>query len=175
MVGMVPRHPARRCLLRSAAMRRRVLRLVHLAVGAILTSAVVTRFHRWVYRRSGGRLLTSGLGLPMVLLTTTGRTSGRPRIVPLTGFVDGPDVVVVASNGGSDDAPAWLANVRAEPRAHVQLGPRTWPVHAHEAPPDEAARLWPIVVSSFGGYGTYRTHTARQIPLVILSPVETEA
>ena len=170
MVGMVPRASAGRRLLRSAAMRGRALRVVHLAVGAILTSALVTRFHRWVYRRSGGRLLGSGLGLPMILLTTTGRISGLPRTVPLAGFVDGAELVVVASNGGRDDAPAWLDNVRAEPRATVQLGPRMWPVRAHEASPDDAARLWPIVVRGFGGYATYRTRTERRIPLVILSP-----
>ena len=153
-------------------MRRHILRVVHLAVGEILTSAVVTRFHRWVYRRSGGRLLVSGLGLPMVLLTTTGRTSGRPRTVPLSGFIDGPDVVVVASNGGSDSDPAWLGNVRSDPLASVQLGPRTWPVRGREASPVEAARLWPIVVRGFGGYATYRTRTNRPIPLVILSPAE---
>ena len=139
-------------------------------MGAILTSRLVTRFHRAVYRRSRGRLLGSGLGLPMVLLTTTGRRSGRPRTVPLTGFIDGPDVVVVGSNGGRDVDPSWLGNVRAEPRASVQVGNRTWSVRAREASADEAARLWPIVVRGFGGYGTYRTRTERPIPLVILSP-----
>ena len=156
-------------------MRRRLLRISHLLVGAILTSGLVTRFHRAVYRRSRGRLLGSGLGLPMVLLTTTGRRSGRPRTVPLTGFRDGPDVVVVASNGGRDVDPSWLSNVRFEPRATVQVDSRTWPVRAREASAHEADRLWPIVVRGFGGYGTYRTGTRRPIPLVILSPTEPPA
>jgi deazaflavin-dependent oxidoreductase (nitroreductase family) len=156
-------------------MRRRVLRVIHLLVGAILTSGLVTRLHRAVYRRSRGGLLGSGLGLPMVLLTSTGRRSGRPRTVPLTGFLDGLDVVVVASNGGRHLDPSWLGNLRAEPRAHVQVGSRTWAVLAREASADEAARLWPIVIGGFGGYGTYRSRTERQIPLVILSPVESSA
>ena len=151
-------------------MRRRVLRLVHLLVGRILTSGLVTRFHRAVYRASRGRLLGSGLGLPMLLLTTTGRVSGRRRTVPLTGFRDGKDVVVVGSNGGSDRDPAWISNVRTDPEVTVQLGGRRWAARARLATESETTRLWPIVVGGFGGYGTYRTRTDRPIPLVILQP-----
>ena len=151
-------------------MQRRLRRLVHLLVGAILTSRPVTVFHRAVYRASGGRLLASGLGLPMVLMTTTGRRTGRARTAPLTGFLDGPAVVVVASNGGSHRDPAWLVNLREDPRATVQLRGRTWPVRAREASQQELDRLWPIIVGGFGGYATYRTRTDRPIPLVILEP-----
>jgi deazaflavin-dependent oxidoreductase (nitroreductase family) len=151
-------------------MRTRLLRLVHLLVGWVLTFGLVTRFHRAVYRASRSRFLGSGLGLPMVLLTTTGRVSGRPRTVPLTGFLDGTDVVVVGSNDGRDRDPAWVTNVRSHPAVTVQLAGRMWAARAHLATQTEAARLWPIVVRGFGGYGTYRTRTDRPIPLVVLEP-----
>jgi hypothetical protein len=70
------------------------------------------RIHRAVYRLSRGRLLGRVAGMPVLLLTTTGRRSGRARSTPLTYFELGDDLVVVASNGGEDSAPGWWRDRR---------------------------------------------------------------
>ena len=65
------------------------------------------RSHRAVYRLTRGRLLGRVAGMPVLLLTTTGRRSGRARTTPLTYFEDSDELVIVASNGGEDRPPAW--------------------------------------------------------------------
>ncbi|MGL6278460.1 MAG: nitroreductase/quinone reductase family protein [Gaiella sp.] len=123
-----------------------------------------------VYRSSSGRLLGRLAGMPVALLTTTGRRSGRSRTVPLTMLRDGSTLVAVASFGGSDLPPAWLVNLRAEPRAEVRLGRERWRVEARVATAAERERLWPLVVARHAGYARYQTRTAREIPLVLLEP-----
>lgn len=128
------------------------------------------RLHLAVQRLSGGRLLTSVAGMPVLLLTTTGRRTGRPRTTPLTYFRDGDDLVVVASNGGSDAPPAWSLNLRAQPAASVRIGSATLAVRARMASPDERARLWPEITATYPGYARYEQRTERTIPLFLLTP-----
>jgi deazaflavin-dependent oxidoreductase (nitroreductase family) len=127
-----------------------------------------TRFASWLYRRSGGSIAGKVKGVPLLLLTTTGRRSGRAWTVPVMYRPDGERLVVVASNGGADRHPAWWLNLRAQPRATVQLGRESFPVTAGEATGEERDRLWPLVVQSYGGYANYAKKTARQIPVVVL-------
>jgi deazaflavin-dependent oxidoreductase (nitroreductase family) len=108
---------------------------------------------------------------PCLVLTTTGRRSGRPRTVVLVYVADGDRWIVVASNMGSHHAPAWLENLRADPAATVTIGGRTSPVIAREATADEHDALWPRVDrANYGQYGRYQAIAARRIPLVILEP-----
>ncbi len=79
------------------------------------------RAHLGIYRLTRGRVLGRVAGMPVLLLTTTGRRSGRARTTPLTYFEDGTDLVVVGSNGGEDQAPAWWLNLRDEPHATVTV------------------------------------------------------
>jgi F420H(2)-dependent quinone reductase len=98
-----------------------------------LVSAVRLRSRRWVirglsrthvavHRVTKGRVLGSVAGLPVLLLTTTGRRSGKARTTPLTFFRDRADLVVIASNGGADRPPAWSLNLQQTPRAVVEIG-----------------------------------------------------
>ena len=75
-----------------------------------------------IYRLTRGRALGRVAGMPVLLLTTTGRCSGRPRTTPLTYFEDGADLVVIGSNGGEDRPPAWWLNLRDDPYATVTIG-----------------------------------------------------
>ncbi len=129
--------------------------------------------HRVLYRLSGGRIGSHIWGLPIVLLTTTGRVSGRQRTVPLCSLRKGESFVVIGSYGGLDRAPAWWLNLQREPRATVRIGSATRNVVAREAEGDERARLWTEVTSIAPGYLGYERRTARRIPVVVLEPATT--
>jgi len=132
---------------------------------------LVTGAHRWVFRASDGRLLGRAFGMPVVMLTTTGRRSGKPRTTMLTSPVhDGDRVVLVASYGGDDRHPAWFLNLRQTPDVEVTMLGRTRRLRARVATSEEEVDLWPRVTKAYRGYGAYRHRTERQIPLVILEP-----
>ena len=100
--------------------------------------------------------------------TTTGRKSGEERTVPLLYLRDGESFVVVGSNGGTSSHPAWWLNLKANPRATVEIGYCRLHVWAAEAGPSERERFWPELVAIYGGYESYRKRTDRKIPVVIL-------
>jgi len=129
-----------------------------------------TRLHDFAYRKSGGRIGGSLMGIPMLLLTTTGRRSGLPRTSPLACLRDGDDWVIVASNDGQDHDPAWWLNLRAEPDAVAQIGSEVRRVRAHRADATERERLWPRLTQLNPRYTHYAGKTAREIPVVILRP-----
>jgi deazaflavin-dependent oxidoreductase (nitroreductase family) len=109
-------------------------------------------------------------GGPVLLLTTTGRKSGREHTVPLLYLEDGENLALVASNGGAPIHPAWWLNLRANPEARVEIGHRKLRVRAEKASSEEKERLWPRLVEMYGGYENYRRRTDREIPVVVLSP-----
>jgi deazaflavin-dependent oxidoreductase (nitroreductase family) len=126
--------------------------------------------HRLLYRLSGGRIGGRLWDLPVVLLTTRGRRSGKPRTVPLCSLPDGENVVVIASYGGLDRPPAWWLNLEADPQAELLAGRERRAVVARTAGPEERARLWAEVTARAPGYLEYERRTAREIPVVILQP-----
>jgi deazaflavin-dependent oxidoreductase (nitroreductase family) len=130
------------------------------------------RVHRTVVRASGGRVLGRVVGMPVLLLTTTGRRTGKQRTIPLTYLRDGGDLAVVGSFGGSDRAPAWWLNLEHDPCAKVQLGGVTIAVSARTASPEERARLWPTFIGTYRGYARYQARTRRQLPIVLLTPID---
>ncbi len=108
--------------------------------------------------------------MPVLLLTTTGRRSGKARTTPLTFFRDGADLVVIASNGGADRPPDWSLNLRQNPRAVVKIGTDELTVQARTASTEERERLWVGITATYSGYARYQKKTARQIPVLILTP-----
>lgn len=109
-------------------------------------------------------------GVPTLLLTVTGRSSGEARRTALIYAEDGNDVIVVASKGGADEHPQWYLNLLADPDVHVQVGPRRYAATARTAGPDERDRLWALAAAVFPTYEQYRARTGREIPVVVLSP-----
>jgi deazaflavin-dependent oxidoreductase (nitroreductase family) len=105
-------------------------------------------------------------------LTTTGRRSGEPRPVKLYAWPDGDDRdVLVGSSGGGPEHPAWVHNMRAQPRCALRYGKRERLGQATEVPPGpERDRLWAMVCSSFRYYATYQRKTERLIPLFVFVP-----
>lgn len=110
--------------------------------------------------------------MPVVELTTIGRQSGARRTVLLTSPIqEGDSIVLVASRGGDDHHPAWYLNLCDNPRVCVSVkgGPEQTMI-ARTATPEERTRWWPDVVRAYRGYAAYQKKTAREIPLVVLTP-----
>jgi deazaflavin-dependent oxidoreductase (nitroreductase family) len=128
--------------------------------------------HRAVYRATGGRIAGRFWGLSILLLTTTGRKTGKQRTTPLCFYPDGANLVVVASNGGLEWFPSWWLNLLEHPHAEVCIGRSTRPVVARPADPDERARLWATITAIAPGYLEYEKRAPREIPLAILEPGE---
>lgn len=131
--------------------------------------------HQAVYELTDGRLGHRLLGVPCLLLRTTGRRTGRSRTAALLYAVDADDFLVVASLGGAPRAPHWLHNVRARPQVGVQVGRRRFPAVATvvEKGDDEYDRLWQVVNENSGGrYQRYQCKTTRPIPIVRLTVSE---
>lgn len=134
----------------------------------------MTGLHRFVLRVTGRRLGRRLGSMPVIELTTTGRSSGLPRTALLTVPARDPHsggLIVIASRGGDDLQPAWYLNLVAEPRVLVAApGEHPRPYRARTADPDERARWWPEAVRSYRGYAQYQRRTSREIPVVILEP-----
>jgi deazaflavin-dependent oxidoreductase (nitroreductase family) len=140
-------------------------------IGLVGTSRVVTRLHPRAYRISGGRgVIGRNFGVQNVIVAMTGRRSGRLREVPLYAFSDGDRYVVIGSNAGGDREPAWVANLRADPRATLRVGRQVQPVEAKEATGEERDRLWSLAAAAYPGFEVYRRMTARPIPVIVLAP-----
>lgn len=107
-----------------------------------------------------------------VKLITKGRRSGEPRRVTLYAFEDGDRMVVVGSVGGAAIDPAWVDNLRAEPRATLRNGREVREVRAMEVDGSDRERLWALVTAAFPLYVTYQRKTERVIPLFVLETVE---
>ncbi len=131
-----------------------------------------TKFHTLVFRNTNG-LIGGRIGGPVLLLNTTGRKSGQRRTTPLLYLRDGEDLVIVASNGGSSAPPAWWLNLKANPDTTVELaGRETLNVRAEKADDEEKRRLWARLLEMYSGYEGYQRKTDREIPVVVLRPVD---
>ena len=135
------------------------------------TAKVLSTVHTLTYRLTGGRVGRRLVGNDMLLLTTRGRTSGRPHTVPLLYLRDGDDLVVIASWGGRPDHPHWYLNLEASPEVSVQVLGKTWSVTADPMPEDERRQWWPRIVAAYDGYAADQSRTGRPIPVVRLRPV----
>jgi deazaflavin-dependent oxidoreductase (nitroreductase family) len=125
--------------------------------------------HRVVYEASDGRL-GAHLGLPMLLLTVTGRKSGEPRTTALVYFKDGDRYVVVGSDGGARRDPQWWKNLQVESSGKMRVGRRQADVDTHLAQGDERVRLWAMGQDINPMWERYQRTTKRELPVVVLTP-----
>lgn len=133
---------------------------------------LVYPLHRRLYRWSGGRIGKKTAQGPVILLTHTGRKSGHRYTTPLLSMPDGDGWVVVGSNGGRPETPAWVHNVSANPDVEVQDGRRQVAAVATVASPERRAELWSRLGEQYEGWHHYQTLTDREIPVVELRPAE---
>ena len=140
-------------------------------IGWFSTTRFDRALHPWLYRRSGGRGITGRvLAADNILLTTTGRRSGRPRTVALFAFDDAGRWVVIGSRGGSGRVPDWALNLQASPAASIQVGRRTALAVTRELAGDEYEAAFELAASRYPGYRLYRRNVRHHIPIFRLEP-----
>jgi deazaflavin-dependent oxidoreductase (nitroreductase family) len=124
-----------------------------------------------LYERSGGTEGTMLRGMPVVLLTTVGATSGKIRKTPLMRVEHDGRYAVVASQGGAPTHPAWYRNLLVHPRVRLRDGQVEQEMVAREVTGEEKAIWWERAVAAFPDYADYQEKTERQIPVLVLEPV----
>ena len=125
-----------------------------------------------LYKTTGGKIGGRISGLEVLLLTTTGRKTGKKRTTPLGYFKDREDsYVIIGSNAGFDTHPAWFHNIRSQPHVTIQVKDRELEVNAEVAGPEKRNQLWTQLVKLAPFYGNYEKKTHREIPIVILHPI----
>lgn len=130
--------------------------------------SVMWKLHRFWYRISGGRIGAKMSRIPILELTTTGRTSSQLRRVMLAYVPDPGGYVVIASNAGAEEDPSWWRNLQSHPDATVREGRVTHAVRMRRLEGDERERAWQRAVAAFSGYARYQSMTARTIPVGLL-------
>jgi deazaflavin-dependent oxidoreductase (nitroreductase family) len=110
-------------------------------------------------------------GTTTLILTTTGRKSGKQRRNPLIYRKRGKDYLVVASKGGADEPPDWYVNLLANPDVQVQVKGDKFAARARTATPKEKPEVWEQMAETWPAYNEYQQKTKREIPVVVLEPV----
>ena len=138
--------------------------------GVYLLRHVFTPLDRMALRITGGRRGIAPRALPEMVLTTTGRKTGKRHPTPVLYLREGGRYVVVASNYGRSRHPAWSHNLMANPRATIQIGTAVEEVEARTATDEEFERFWPRLVRMWPGWKTYRRMTERPFRMFVLEP-----
>lgn len=126
-----------------------------------------------LYRITGGKFGGKVQGLRVLLLTTTGRKTGKKRTTPLGYFEhDGGGYVIIGSNAGFDTHPAWFHNLSADPNVAIQIREDQFLATAEIAGPEQRDQLWQRLMELAPPYANYAKRTSRQIPLVILRRIK---
>ena len=132
---------------------------------------LVNAIHRPLFQLSKGKIAGKGAGMPVLVLTTTGRKSGQARATMLTSPLQiDESIVIVASRGGDDRHPDWFLNLQANPKVEVEMAGSKRSMTAHVADETEKADLWPKIVGPHANYAGYQEKTERDIPVIVLAP-----
>jgi deazaflavin-dependent oxidoreductase (nitroreductase family) len=125
-----------------------------------------------LYRISNGRIMGTINGIPVLLITVAGRTSGVQYTTPVSYITEGGQFVVTGSGGGSVAEPQWFQNLRHADRAMIEVGRRRMHVTVVVAGPTEHAVLWRKLVQQAPFFADYQKKVEREIPMATLSPVD---
>ncbi|MBJ7338523.1 nitroreductase family deazaflavin-dependent oxidoreductase [Mycolicibacterium sp.] len=136
-------------------------------------TAALDDFNRGVveeFRANGGKVGGPFEGGDLLLLHTTGAKSGQPRLSPLAYLTIDDKMLIVGSYAGAPKDPAWVHNLRATPRAHIEVGTDAYDVHVRELPDDERDAAYPRIIEIAPVFAEYQANTSRSIPLFELIP-----
>lgn len=158
------------------AVQRAMQRIASTPPAAWVFQRTLSPIDKLLFGWTGGRVTVPGLvaGLPVILLTTTGRTSGEPRTMPLLGVPIGDDLAVIGTNYGQQRTPGWVYNLEADPTADVEYRDRTVTVRARLADDAESDRAFELAAGVYPGYLRYRV-THRDIRVFVLEPAPADA
>ena len=160
---------------RANLLQRLLRRFAASGPGSWLFARVLHRIDRPVHRLTRGRYTFASLvsGIPVVMLTTTGAKSGRPRTVPVLGIPVQGEVAIIASNFGQHRHPAWYHNLRANPQAEVVVDGRRRRVRATEAQGEQRARIWQEGLRVYPGFRQYERRASHRHICVFVLQAET--
>ena len=134
----------------------------------------ILSFSVWLYQRTNGKFGGKVQGLPVLLLTTTGRKTGKKRITPVGYFEYDGSYVISATYAGLDIHPAWFHNLKSNPKVALQIQDKQLTAMAEPANPTLRKQLWDKLVELAPNYGPYEKRTTREIPMVLLRPFSEE-
>jgi len=140
---------------------------------SILTKVFV-RANAFLFQITNGRLANRMGKQSVLLLHTVGRKSGKSYTTPLSYYRDGGNYLIVASNWGKEDPPDWFRNLVQHSNTTIQVKDTTIQVEAHQAEGEEYQRLWKVVTRLNSQYLDYQKTMTRQIPIVILTPWQSQ-
>lgn len=141
------------------------------APGSWLFKTTLRPVDKQVFRMSGGKRTFASMlsGLPVVMLTTTGARSGKPRTVPVLGIPTDGTVAVIASNFGQKKHPAWYHNLRAHPEGELSVDGQKRRYRAVEATGEQRRQIWEAALKYYPGFNTYETRAShRDIHVFVL-------
>ncbi|WP_255791713.1 nitroreductase family deazaflavin-dependent oxidoreductase [Mycobacteroides abscessus] len=153
--------------------RKRIMKLASSRLAAALARGSVP-IDRFVLAHTKGRYTAMGpIGMPLLVLTTTGRKTGQPRQQPLTYVRDGARLVVVGTNFGQSHHPAWTSNLLANPHVTVTVGGKAVPAVATELRGDEQRQFLRAFAEIGENYAVYaeRAGREREVRVFALEPV----
>jgi F420H(2)-dependent quinone reductase len=117
-----------------------------------------------------GSTLRDG-GLPVIIVTNTGKKTGAIRKTPLMRVADGDDYILVGSRGGAPEHPKWVHNLRANPLVEIRDLATVRRMRVREVQGEEKARRWEIAIGAFPPYADYQLRTTREIPVFVAEPL----
>ncbi|NJN53807.1 MAG: nitroreductase family deazaflavin-dependent oxidoreductase [Anaerolineae bacterium] len=127
--------------------------------------------HVALYRQSSGKFANRIANLPVLLITTFGRKSGKPYTNPVVYIKEGQDFVVSATNGGSDTVPGWYLNLKSRPEAQIEVGQTVYRVQVTITEGEERSRLYEKFKTASSNFVKYEKDTSRVLPVIRLTPI----
>ncbi len=149
-------------------MQRWIALISHYAARTGPVGRMWGRVHAGTLRRTRGLVGAKWLGVPVLVLVTIGRKSGKVRHTPLLYVSDGDRIVLLAANAGNDRIPAWWLNLRAAETVEILIRGRRRRMRWREADGEEYDRLFAAMVEVYPPAEHYRGFTERRLPIVVL-------
>ncbi len=138
----------------------------------VADTAALDDFNRGIveeFRANGGKVGGPFEGGTLLLLHTTGAKSGKSRLSPLAYLTIDGKMIIVGSYAGAPTHPAWVHNLRATPKAYIEVGTEAYDVDVRELPDDEREATYPKLIELAPVFAEYQAKTTRAIPLFELT------
>lgn len=138
----------------------------------VADTAALDDFNRSIveeFRANGGKVGGPFEGGTLLLLHTTGAKSGKSRLSPLAYLMIDEKMIIVGSYAGAPKHPAWVHNLRANPKAYIEIGTEAYDVDVRELPDDEREATYPKLTELAPVFAEYQAKTTRPIPLFELT------